>query len=262
MSDTPAPRILVTRAEDVAGERWDDYAARVRDAGGDPVAIDLDDFAGVDALPPYDGLLVTAGVDVDPARYGEARSERVHEVNPARDAFEEALLADATRGGVPVFAICRGVQLLNVVRGGSLLQHLEHRDPHRARRGADGETIDSGWHQIVVAPGSLLERVSGRRTLAVNSRHHQAITLDRVAPDLVTSGVSPDGVVEAVEDRTHPWLLGVQWHPERDEMAGNDLLAEGSTRLFAAFVAAARRHAARVAAGSREGAREASEGAR
>ncbi len=131
------------------------------------------------------------------------------------------------------------LQLLNVMRGGSLVQHLEARDPHRARRGTDGLTIESGWHQVLVAPRSLLERVAGRRTLAVNSRHHQAITQERVAPDLIASGVSTDGVVEAVEDRTHPWLLGVQWHPERAEMANNDLLAEGSTRLFASFVAAA-----------------------
>lgn len=238
-STAARPRVLVTRAEDVAGERWDDYAERVADAGGAPVAADLAAFAGIAGLPPWDGLLVTAGVDVDPARYGEPRSPRVTAVDPARDAFEATLIAAATARRVPVLAICRGAQLLNVVRGGSLLQHLEAREPHRARRGADDVTIESGWHDVAVAPGSLLARVAGCLTLTVNSRHHQAVTPDRVAPGLVASATTADGVVEAIEDPRHPWLLGVQWHPERAEMAGDDRFAAGSTRLFAAFVAAA-----------------------
>ncbi|MQA01010.1 MAG: gamma-glutamyl-gamma-aminobutyrate hydrolase family protein [Dehalococcoidia bacterium] len=239
-ADIGGPRILITRAEDVTGERWDDYADCVGRAGGDPAAVDLAGFAGVEGLPAFGGLLITAGVDVDPARYGEERSERVAEVDPARDAFEEALLSEATRRGLPVFAICRGVQLLNTARGGSLLQHLEEREPHRARRGEDGVTIESGCHEVSVAPGSLLERIAGARLLRVNSRHHQAVLPSGVAPGLRAVASAPDGVVEALEalDLAHPWLLGVQWHPERVEMTGDPELAAGSTRLFEAFVAA------------------------
>jgi putative glutamine amidotransferase len=237
------PRILITRAEDVVGERWDDYADCVRAAGGEPVAIDLADCtedAQAAALPPFDGLLVTAGVDVDPARYGEAPDEHVRETNPERDAFEERVIAEATRRGAPIFAICRGAQMLNVARGGALIQHLEQREPHRARRGPDGESIASGWHEVGVAPGSLLARATGADTLRVNSRHHQAIPGDGVGRELRASGIAPDGVVEAIEDPSQPWLLGVQWHPERPEMAADPAYAAGSVRLFAAFVAACR----------------------
>jgi len=241
------PRILITRAEDVVGERWEDYADRVRDAGGDPVAIDLTDCmddASAAALPPFAGLLLTAGVDVDPSRYGEALSEHVREIAPPRDDFEQRVLLEAARRRLPVFAICRGAQLLNVVRGGSLIQHLDQREPHRARRGPDGEAIASGWHAVTVAPGSLLAQATGAETLRVNSRHHQAIPGDRVGRGLRASGVAPDGIVEAVEDPTQPWLLGVQWHPERPEMAADPALAGASVRLFTAFVAACRVRAA------------------
>ncbi|MDA0365454.1 MAG: gamma-glutamyl-gamma-aminobutyrate hydrolase family protein [Chloroflexi bacterium] len=245
------PRILISRAEDVLGERWDDYADCVRAAGGDAAAIDLADCpddATARALPPFAGLLVTAGVDVDPSRYGEARSEYVREIEPARDDFEQRVLEEARRRGVPVFAICRGVQILNVTRGGSLIQHLEQREPHRARRGPDGESIASGWHEVAVAPGSLLAQITGASTLRVNSRHHQAIPGDGVGSALRASGVAPDGVVEAVEDPEQPWLLGVQWHPERPEMAGDPACATASMRLFEAFVAACRDGAEHVRA--------------
>ncbi|MBM3140864.1 MAG: gamma-glutamyl-gamma-aminobutyrate hydrolase family protein [Chloroflexi bacterium] len=199
---------------------------------------------GARALPAFDGLVVTAGVDVDPARYGAERAERVLEVNPERDEFEASLIQEATRRGMPVFAICRGSQILNVARGGSLIQHLEEREPHRARRGADGVSIGSGWHPVAVAAGSLLARVAGAGPLHVNSRHHQAIPSDGVAPGLRATGVAPDGVVEAIEDSAQPWVLGVQWHPERPEMIDDPRLTGESVRLFEAFVAACARAAA------------------
>jgi putative glutamine amidotransferase len=234
------PRVLVSRAEEVTGERWDDYADCLRRAGADPIAADLTSFDGIAGLPPFDGLLVTAGVDVDPARYGETRSDRVREVNPARDDFELMLFAEATRRNVPVLAICRGAQLLNVARGGSLVQHLEQREPHRARLGADGVSIDSGWHDVRVKPATLLARVTGGGTMSVNSRHHQAVTAERLAPGFVASAVAPDGVVEAFEDPAYPWMLGVQWHPERPELTANPAHAPVSMLLFEAFVSACR----------------------
>lgn len=239
------PVILIARAEAITGERWEEYAERVADAGGDPIALDTGD--GPTALPAHAGILLTGGVDIDPARYGEPRSERVTEVNPARDETEVALVQHAFEGGLPLLCICRGMQVLNVARGGSLLQHLEARDPHRARRGADGVSIDSGWHEVAVTPGSLLHALTGREALRVNSRHHQAVEPARVAPGLLATA-TVDGVVEALEAPGHPWLLGVQWHPERAEMAADPALAAGALPLFEAFVEAAARH-------SREGGR-------
>ena len=236
----PRPRILITRAEAIPGERWEDYAACVDRAGGEAVALDVFDGLDAAAVPAHDGVIVTAGVDVDPARYGERRSERVTEVNPTRDAAEEALIAHALAEGLPLLGICRGHQLFNTARGGTLLQHIEARDPHRARRGTDG-TIASGWHQVAVRPGTLLARVTGgATTLRVNSRHHQAVTPERLAPGLVASAETADGIVEAIEDPAVGWALGVQWHPERMEMTGDPALHAASTALFEAFVAACR----------------------
>ena len=235
------PRILITRAEEIPDERWEDYAACIERAGGDPIAIDVRGVVlDLSALPPHDGLLVTAGVDVDPSRYGETRSERVREVNPTRDEGEEALIAHARTSDLPLFAVCRGYQIFNTSQGGSLVQHLEDREPHRARLGADG-SIESGWHDVEVQPESLLARVTGTTSLRVNSRHHQAITPERLAPGLV-AGAAHEGVVESVEDPSKRWQLGVQWHPERPEMTAHPEYHAASVALFEAFVAACAAH--------------------
>lgn len=239
MTATPRPRVLISRAEDVTGERWQDYADRITEAGGAPVDLALDAWqrSGTpDAAPPieYDALVLTGGVDIDPACYGEARSERVTEVNPERDRYELALLRAALEHDVPVLAICRGHQLLNVASGGTLLQHIEERDPHRSRRGADGVTIESGWHDVTLEEGSLLRSVLGTTLVHTNSRHHQAVTPDRVAPPLRVAGTTEDGIVEALEDPAHRWVVSVQWHPERPEVAAS------FAPLFAALVEAAR----------------------
>jgi len=238
VSDDIRPRILISRAEDVLGENWDDYAACVERAGGDPAPADLN--GGIDEQRRFDGLILTAGVDVDPAAYGEAPGEYVSDTNPERDAFEIALLEEARRRDVPIFAICRGHQVFNVSRGGGLLQHLEEREPHRARRGADGESIDSGWHDVEVVEGSLLHRIAGATTVRTNSRHHQAVLTSTVAPQLVVVGTADQDVVEALEDRSLTWCLSVQWHPERPEMTDARSMRNASTAIFEAFVGACR----------------------
>ncbi len=245
------PRILVTRAEAVLDERWDDYADRVVEAGGDPVAADLAEWLAGRRPAAHHGLILTSGVDVEPAGYGEPRSERVLEVNADRDRFETALLEEARAENRPVLAICRGHQLFNVAGGGSLLQHLEEREPHRARRGpprggADGSIV-SGWHDVEVRPGTTLAEAVGAGTLRVNSRHHQAVTAERVAPGLVVAATAPDGVVEALVDPAGAWAVSVQWHPEMSEVA------ESFRRLFTAFVNACASFVRSEAAGREAG---------
>ena len=233
MSPSDRPRILVTRAEEVMGERFEDYTDRLAETGAEPVPYDQATWEGDRALPAYDGVVVTAGIDIDPTRYGEEQSEYVREVAPDRDDFESAVLSDAFERDVPVLAICRGHQLFNVFAGGSLLQHIHEREPHRARRG-EGDAIDSGWHDVTATPGSLLHAVFGDRTLRVNSRHHQAVTTDRVADGLNVVAATEDGIVEALERPDRRWAVSVQWHPERDEVA------EDQRPLFEAFVEACR----------------------
>jgi gamma-glutamyl-gamma-aminobutyrate hydrolase PuuD len=231
MAEPKRPRILISRAEDVTGERWADYRDRVEAAGGEPVAGDLDTWTPGAEPPSFDGLILTGGVDIDPARYGEPASERLGDVNAGRDAFETALLEEALARDVPVLGICRGHQLFNVVHGGSLLQHIEEREPHRARRGEDG-SIASGWHEVTLAPGTILAGVLGEEPLRVNSRHHQAVTRERVAPGLTVVATTEDGVVEALEDPSKRWAVSVQWHPERAEMG------DAPRALFEAFIRA------------------------
>ena len=209
------PRVLVTRAEEVVGERWD----------GAPSS--------------YEGLMITAGVDIDPARYGAKRAPQVREIAPDRDDFETAILEDALRHDVPVLAICRGHQLFNVAAGGSLLQHLEEREPHRARRG-EGDAIDSGWHDVELAAGSRLAAAFGAQLLHVNSRHHQAVTPERAALSLEVTATTADGVVEALERPDRRWAVSVQWHPEMMGHPEQDEMATDQRPLFEAFVAACR----------------------
>jgi putative glutamine amidotransferase len=225
------PRILVTRAEKVLGERWEDYTDCLERAGAEPVAIDLNDWIAGKKFTNYDGLLLTAGVDIDPSRYGEPSSKYIRETHTERDEFEISLLRDALESDHPVLAICRGHQLFNIAHGGSLLQHLTEREPHRARRGK-GSVIASGWHKVTIAEDSRLAKLFCARTLQVNSRHHQAVTPDRVASGLLVAASTGDGVVEALERPDRHWAISVQWHPERDEIATEQ------KPLFAAFVEA------------------------
>lgn len=237
---SPRPRILVVVDEAVIDGRWGDYAAdyqrATEGAGGEAIPFFFKDYAA-DAVPPHDGIVTIGGIDVDPARYGEPPHSRLGRTDSARDAAELALTRLALDQGRPLLAICRGAQVMNVACGGSLHQHIEEREPHHGPRGTD----ESGWHDVEVAPGSLLARISGGGTMRVNSRHHQAITPERLAPGLVESGRTKHGdlvVLEAFEAANHPFALGVQWHPERPEMSADPEFEAASTRLFEAFIAA------------------------
>jgi putative glutamine amidotransferase len=204
------PRILVTVDEDVTAGHWDDYstdyARAVEAAGGEAIPIYYGRYAP-DAVPPHDGIVTIGGVDVDPAQYGEAPHPRLDQTVPARDTAEIALTRLALETGRPLLAICRGAQVMNVACGGSLLQHIKDGEWHTGPPG----TEESAWHDVTVTPGSLLARVAGAGPLRVNSRHHQAVTPERLAPGLVEAGRTDEGglvVVEAFEARGAPLCAG------------------------------------------------------
>ncbi len=204
------PRIAVTAC---AAQKQADYLDAVAAAGGDPVVISHVD--GPAALAGFSGLLLTGGSDVDPARYGQPPHPDTNAPDPDRDAFELAVVAQASASGLPTLAICRGLQVLNVARGGTLVQDIPSERP-AAGVHDDDTTPQTLVHPLVVAPGTLFARVlqaatAGEATL-VNSRHHQAI--DRLGAGLTISATAPDGIVEALEDAAHPFLLAVQFHPE------------------------------------------------
>lgn len=184
-----------------------DYSAAVAAAGGLPVQLSPD--ADPEALAArLDGIIFSGGADLHPDRYGAAADPRLGAVEPDRDGFEFALLEAAMHVRRPLLGICRGHQLLNVWAGGTLLQHveLEQGDGHPRF----GEHRGERSHPVRLTRGSLAHRLYGEET-AVNSLHHQVV--DVVGADLLVSGRSPDGTVEALE---HPRLpvLSVQWHPE------------------------------------------------
>lgn len=178
------------------------------------------------------GLLLTGGEDVDPARYGAAPHPALGPVNAARDATELALVEAARAAGCPVLAICRGIQLLNVALGGTLVQDLPSERPSAVAHDP-GAGRDARTHEVRLVEGSRLARAAGATRVVANSLHHQAV--DRVAPGLVVTGTAPDGVVEGVETPGDAWwVLGVQWHPE-ELTATPERWDRG---VFAAFAAA------------------------
>jgi putative glutamine amidotransferase len=174
---------------------------------------------------------------VDPALYGQEPHPELSTVNAARDQVELAALRVALARGIPVLAICRGVQLLNVALGGTLYQDL----PSQRAGGLLHEQsapVGHRWHHATVAAESGIESILGTRELFINSFHHQGI--DRLAPSLRAVVWASDGLVEGVEGTDHPWLYGVQWHPERGEAESPADERDPDRRLFWAFIHAAR----------------------
>ena len=194
------------------------YVQAVQRAGG--VALLLAPDPRLTAEPDelldlLDGLLLAGGADVDPAAYGQEPHPATRGWVPERDAFELALTARAMERDLPLLGICRGMQVMNVARGGSLIQHVPDSAGHDEHRRTTG-TFDGNDHDVRLTPGSLAERAAGEPTHATKSHHHQAI--DLLGDGLTVTGwATVDGLPEAFEDPGRRFALGVQWHPEADE---------------------------------------------
>ena len=213
------PRIGITYSGEISVEP---YAAAVRAAGGEPLLLS----AGTNTSDAeFAGLLLAGGVDVNPVLYGEVAAPETEPPNKSRDVMEQILLAQALKTNVPVLAICRGMQLLNVSQGGSLIQHVTGHEHRPANKSLSA-------HIVNLEPGSQLARIIQVQQLPVNSRHHQAVA--RVGADLQVTARSEDGTIEALESSRHRFALGVQWHPE--DMASVNAYQR---LLFDAFVTAA-----------------------
>ena len=215
----PARTVAVT-----AGIRPDGDTSRVRltaayitaleNAGLVPLIVPplSNDSAATAVLDSVSGLVLTGGEDVDPARYGEERHEKVRNVSAARDATEAALVVEAKSRGMPVLAICRGIQILNVALGGTLVQDISSQCKTDISHDEDGPR-DSRSHEIAVEPGSLIADAIGTEHASVNSFHHQSVK--RVADGMRVTARSPDGVIEGLESTDEDWwVMAVQWHPE------------------------------------------------
>ncbi len=177
----------------------------------DPVLVEDPD----EALDRIDGLMLAGGADVDPATYGAERHRETVGCVPERDRFEVALVCRALQRDVPVLAICRGMQVMNVACGGTLHQHLPDLLGHEEHRRVLG-SFDGADHDVRLAPDSLAARAAGEELHATKSHHHQGI--DRLGEGLVVTGWAVlDDLPEAIELPANEFALGVQWHPEADE---------------------------------------------
>lgn len=190
------------------------YIRAIEDLGGVPLILPLaeDRADRKRLLGGLDGLLLTGGgPDLAPALYGERKRYKFLVMSRRRAEFELDVARLAAASKLPLLGICGGMQTINVALGGSLIQDIASQleSPLAHRQKAPATRLS---HAVQVTPKSLLRRIMGRVRLLVNSSHHQSVR--RVAPPLVMSALAPDGVIEAIESRTHPFLLGVQWHPE------------------------------------------------
>jgi len=241
------PVIGITTYEDQAS--WRSWSARaailpyvyvdsVRRSGGRAVLLPPggDDAEASDTVAGLDGLVVTGGPDVDPVRYGAPRHPRTQVPVATRDTWDLAVTGHALRQGVPLLAICRGMQVLNVCRGGTLHQHIPDLHGHGRH---DGPPNGFGLHQVRISPDSTLATIlTGGEVFEVPTKHHQSV--DLLGDGLKAVAWEEDGTIEAVEpgpselDDFSGFVLGVQWHPEQ----GSDL------RVFSALVSAAGMRAA------------------
>jgi putative glutamine amidotransferase len=228
------PLIAIT-----ACSKLHDYEESVRRAGGEPWVLDHAVHRPADVVRRAAGILLPGGGDIDPSLYGQAPHPTFSGAEPGRDEYEIELVRRALASDLPVFAICRGIQLLNVARGGTLIQDIPSQVPgalpHK-REGSDRPFTLA--HEVWLEKGSLLQKLmsdslSEAESCQVNSRHHQAVQTP--GEGLVTVATAPDGVIEAVEDPMRRFCLGVQWHPENFYRTGE------FRALFEGFVKAATR---------------------
>jgi putative glutamine amidotransferase len=224
----PRPVIGVCAAiEQARWGPWDEvatllprsYSDAVQRAGGLPILLAPDPVTAEspdEVLERLDALILAGGADIDPGAYGAEPHPEIRRPSPERDRFELALTGRALERGMPMLGICRGMQALNVARGGTLVQHLPQElgdDRHQPEPGTFTE------HEVRLEPGSLAARAAGAERISVKTHHHQGVA--ELGEGLVATGWSePDGIVEAIELAGRGFALGALWHPEEDPEDG------------------------------------------
>ena len=191
-------------------KRLPNYQASIEKAGGEVQPLYPDSIAP-DALDHLDGLLLTGGGDVDASEFNDTNHPTVHHINRPRDRMELSLTREALQRGIPVFDICRGMQVMNIALGGNLIQDIP--DEIKSLLVHDDSAGRQNLiHEVSVMEGTKLRRILGKDRLGVNSFHHQAVK--DLGKGLIATAWSDDGVIEGIELPNGPYFLGVQWHPE------------------------------------------------
>jgi putative glutamine amidotransferase len=209
----------------------ENYCDAVARAGGLPVPLPHEPELARDYVARIDGLVITGGAfDVDPSLFGASTRHATVKTKDRRTAFEIAVTRLCHAADKPLLGICGGEQLLNVVLGGTLIQHIPEEIDGALAHEQPNPRTEPG-HSVAVVPGTLLHRCTGALEMSVNSAHHQAVKAP--GPGLIVNATAKDGVIEGIEDPRRRFCLGVEWHPEY-------AIDPGDSRIFAAFVAAAR----------------------
>jgi putative glutamine amidotransferase len=234
----PRPIIGITLDSEPAGG-WSkmpwyalrqNYCDAVARAGGLPVPLPHEPELAAEYLARIDGLLITGGAfDVDPSLFGASTRHVTVKTKDRRTAFEYAVTRGAIEADKPVLGICGGQQLMNVVLGGTLIQHIPDEIKDSLPHEQPNPRTEAG-HNVKIVAGTLLHRVVKELELPVNSAHHQAVK--DVGKGIVVNAVAPDGVIEGIEDPRRRFVIGVEWHPEYSISPGDD-------RIFDAFIRAA-----------------------
>lgn len=209
------------------------YTEAIRRAGGIPVIIPPQPENAPDIVEELDGILLAGGEDCDPAAYGEPRHPSVEPMDPRRQNNDLTLAKTARDRGIPTLGICLGLQMMNIAAGGSLIQDIN--SAMKTDIDHASEPSDRHRHGVTLESGTKLANILGQRELDVNSSHHQAIRTP--GNGLRVTAHAPDGIIEGLEDPSHPFYVGVQWHPE--DMKGE----KSASTLFGAFIDAARKFA-------------------
>lgn len=211
----------------------DNYTASIARHGGAPVALPHE-VSGVEAyLGAMAGLVITGGnFDVPPEMYGDSSQHAKTSTKPRRSQFEWAITKGALERKMPILGICGGQQLLNVILGGTLIQHISDTVPNALAHEQPNPRHEVG-HEVAIVANTKLYQIIGAPTAQVNSAHHQAVA--KVADGVVVNARAPDGVIEGIEYPAHPFCLGVQWHPEFE-------ITKADSAIFQAFMDAARQY--------------------
>lgn len=208
------------------------YLTSVSDLGAIPLALPHNVEFVESYIDMIDGLVITGGAfDVPPQMYGNKDIHQTVSLKPGRTEFEYAITLAAIKHKKPILGICGGQQLLNVILGGTLIQHIPDSIANPLAHEQPNPRNQPG-HDVQIVGNSLLANIVGEAKIAVNSAHHQAV--DKVGQGVIVNATAPDGVIEGIEYPNHPFCLGVQWHPEYN-VSGAD------AKIFAAFVAACRK---------------------
>lgn len=213
-----------------------DNLQALHEAGGLPYVLHYVDDKDVikQIAEAIDGLYLTGGNDIDPTIFGEEPHPNLGEINPIRDGFEIALIQQMLTQDKPVLGVCKGTQMINIALGGDMYQDICTQIDTPLLQHAQNAPPEHGSHYVAIQANSLLNNITGKEKIKVNSRHHQANRTP--GENMIHSGIASDGVIEASESTQHSFVLGLQWHPENMAAKGD----ENAKKIFNRFVEACR----------------------